>query len=731
MWQGIPYTTLVSPPISHTLAAMPQRFLLPLCTLIVIVAAWLPRGLALDVFVTPDEPRWLTRSANFYQALSTGDFAQTYQREHPGVTVMWAGTLAFVSHFPDYPQLTPGPFHPDETTLERWLESETDHTALELLAAARWWIVTWISLLLGVAFLLLWRLFGLFPAFFISLWMAFEPFYIALSRELHLDGLLTSLLVVALLAWLLHLRAEKGWGWVALSGLFLGLAGLTKVPAVALALFGVVGFVWEAWRGKRGVRWAIESTVLWGGIAIATVFALWPTLWVAPLSTLQEMATVLLYYAEEGHGDGVFFLGEISRNPGWLYYPVVYAFRTQPYSLLMLVMSGIVLYQKKESVADRRAILWLLGFALFFVLFISISAKQQERYLLPTIVLLGGVTAWGVVTGLRLPTYYEDGVAYNRGRKILFGLFLFNITLMGVRGNPYYFNAYNMVLGYKTAPSVLTVGWGEGLDQAAAHLNEREQANQNMGEEGARRLDGKILSWYDNGPLSYFLNRNPEPLSENWEPAAWCNVDYVVSYVNMWQRELPTPEVNAYLNTLLPEEVIVLESIEYARVYDVADVRLPDFAGAADDRSADFGGLIRLLTVDPSERQVAAGETVPIILNLQSLTPMTSDYNILVKLVAPDGQEVWREEGFPWGAPTSNWEPCTVRPDGHEVLIPADAIPGDYRLTIEFYDPATFAPLPVTAPNCSHSPTIYTTNTCPPAVLSDRAWDVGTITVLP
>jgi len=692
--------------------------------------AWLPRGLALDVFVTPDEPRWLTRSANFYQALSTGNFAQTYQREHPGVMVMWAGTLAFITHFPDYPHLTPGPFHPDETTLERWLESETTHTALGLLAAARWWIVTWISLLLGVAFLLLWRLFGLFPAFFISLWMAFEPFYIALSRELHLDGLLASLLIVALLAWLLHVRAEKGWGWLVLSGLFLGLAGLTKVPAVALALFGVFGFVWEAWRGKRGVQWAVQSTVVWGGVAIVTVFALWPALWVAPITTLQEMATVLLYYAEEGHGDGVFFLGEISRNPGWLYYPVVYLFRANFFTLLLFFGAGAMIFQKKAPLADRRAIVWLLGFALFFVLFISISAKQQERYLLPTIVLLSGVSGWGVITVLRLPTPYERGVVYGRVQRFFPGALLFGIAVLGIREYPYYFPNYQAaILGNKVAPSLLTIGWGEGLDQAAVYLNAQERDNQMMGEEGARRLDGKILSWYDNGPLSYFLNRNPEPLSENWEPAAWCNVDYVVSYVNMWQRELPTPEVNTYLNALRPEEVIMLEGMEYARIYEVYDVRLPDFAGPADDHSADFGGLIRLLTVEFSKTETTAGDTVPITLNLQSINTITSDYNILVKLLAPDGQEVWRQEGFPWGAPTSNWESCTVRPDGHDVVIPGDAVPGDYRLTIEFYDPATFTPLPVTAPNCGNPPTVYTANTCPPAILSDRAWDVGTITV--
>jgi hypothetical protein len=59
--------------------------------LFLFLLAWLPRTLALDAYVSPDERKWLARSANFAYALSHADFAQTFQREHPGVTVMWAG----------------------------------------------------------------------------------------------------------------------------------------------------------------------------------------------------------------------------------------------------------------------------------------------------------------------------------------------------------------------------------------------------------------------------------------------------------------------------------------------------------------------------------------------------------------------------------------------------------------------------------------------------------------
>src|SRR5262245_49430271 len=85
---------------------------------VLFLAVWTPRVLALDRFVTEDERRWLTRSANFYQAITHGDWAHTFQREHPGVTVMWMGTLGFLRQYPSYAQRAPGQFGWDQEELE-------------------------------------------------------------------------------------------------------------------------------------------------------------------------------------------------------------------------------------------------------------------------------------------------------------------------------------------------------------------------------------------------------------------------------------------------------------------------------------------------------------------------------------------------------------------------------------------------------------------------------------
>jgi hypothetical protein len=76
---------------------------------------------------------------------------------------------------------------------------------------------------------------------------------------------------------------------------------------------------------------------------------------------------------------------------------------------------------------------------------------------------------------------------------------------------------------------------------------------------------------------------------------------------------------------------------------------------------------------------------------------METDYNILVRVVGENGQEVLRQEGWPWGAPTSDWPIREIRPDGRRLVIPPDTPPGLYGISIAFYDPDTLDRLPVTA----------------------------------
>ena len=93
----------MSTDLPHLLPGKTRKILeIALALLVLCVAAWVPRDRGLYLYVTTDENLWLTRSAQFYYAILHQDYAATYQKEHPGVTIMWAGAAAFARLAPKF-----------------------------------------------------------------------------------------------------------------------------------------------------------------------------------------------------------------------------------------------------------------------------------------------------------------------------------------------------------------------------------------------------------------------------------------------------------------------------------------------------------------------------------------------------------------------------------------------------------------------------------------------------
>jgi len=54
-----------------------------------------PRLIGLEQHLTADDQDWVRRVSRFGLAVQRGSWRETYQTEHPGVTVMWLAALAF------------------------------------------------------------------------------------------------------------------------------------------------------------------------------------------------------------------------------------------------------------------------------------------------------------------------------------------------------------------------------------------------------------------------------------------------------------------------------------------------------------------------------------------------------------------------------------------------------------------------------------------------------------
>ncbi|MFN8494417.1 MAG: glycosyltransferase family 39 protein [Caldilineaceae bacterium] len=693
-----------------------HRLRTPLLLLILFLATWLPRVLALDAFVTYDERKWLARSANFYQAITHEDWTHTFQREHPGVTVMWAGVLGFLQRFPDYPQQAPGQFTWEREHFEDWLHQHSQLTPLTMLAAGRWWEVLFITLAIVSSYFPLRRLFGGKIAALAVLFIAWDPFDVALSRQLHPDGLVAGLISLALLlflAWLYGTKSTQNgaetpakkyqWRYLIASGIVMGLAWLTKTPSIFLVPTGAILIALEVWRNRQTKISSLQSPVsnlllgyvLWGIIATLIFAALWPSIWVHPIGTLRQMTATMEDYAE-GHVNGNYFLGQPTDEPGALFYPVAYLFRSTPAIVLGLLAALWAAWRRAKPFDQphtRRAALALLLFALIFGIGMSIGAKQFDRYILPVFPALDVLAILGwVYLAQVLVNWWSKSRLVNTpislpssALSLLIGVTFLLHGLLGFWQYPYYFTYFNPLTGGSwTAPRVLFVGWGEGLDEAGRWLNQQPDA---------QKL--RVVAWYADGPLSYFFKGQASGLSYG-SPLFWLDTDYAITYANQWQRQIPDAATIAYFAAQKPVQVIRFRGLELARIYDMRDALLPDFVDIGKASAADFGGKIRLAAYKFEQQTAKPGDHFQATFYLQSLAKMDVNYNVLVRLVGQDGSELWREEGWPWGAATQDWPLRDIRPDGHKVLIPANAKPGLYKFLISFYDPATLTNLPVT-----------------------------------
>ena len=668
-----------------------------LALLLLFLALWLPRTFGLDGFVTTDERKWLARSANYYYALAHGDWAGTFQREHPGVTVMWAGMAAFLQKFPEYATQAPGQFTWEREAIEEWLAAHSQHTALEMLAAGRAWIVLITALLLLACFFPLRTLLGKWPALLALLFVAWDPFLVALSRQLHPDGFVAALTFLALVCFLAWLYGGRRRAYLVASAVVMGLAWLTKTPAIFLApAAGLLGLLeWVRLRrlaaqpAQATARPLFVGLLTWGAIAVLTFVVLWPAMWGDPVGVLRRMATEMGDYMDR-HTAINYFWGSPTADPGPLFYPLAFLLRTTPATLVGLVLAAIYTVRRQPPFGDavtRRTVMGLALFALVFVIGMTVGAKKFDRYLLPIFPALDTIAALGwLALGLTVCTWRPALAKAWAPLALVVAAAILPHGALGLIHYPYYLTYYNPLLGGSAIASrALFVGWGEGLDAAAGWLNQQPDAD---------KL--RVAAWYADGPFSYFFRGQPVN-SGSGSALFWLDLDYLVTYVNQWQRGLPTPELFDYLETRPLVHTVRFRGVDLAHVYDMRGAPVPDFIEVGSESAANFDDKIRLAAYTMDPRAAAPGDPLLITLYLQSLAPMERNYNVLLRLLAPDGREVWRDEGWPWGAPTRDWPVREIRPDGHQLVVPKGMEPGLYKFVLSFYDPATLDPLPLTA----------------------------------
>ena len=554
------------------------------------LAIGFPRWIELDKFVTVDEPQWLYRSANFYYSLAQREFDQISKtpgsniNPTPGVITMWVETFAFLLEFPEYRGFGQGQFT-DPSQIEKFLLSK-GVDPLEILVTARQIFTVWNTVVLLFAFAIAHRLFGLWPSMLGFLLIAFEPYYIALTRIAHLDGPLSGLMLLSTLAIIAYAFDGRKIFFLIVSAVACGLAMLTKQPGILLMPFVGLSFlalIFVRWRNQTEeqkthywswVRSLISHLLLWGGIAALTLVVLWPQMWADPIGSLFEYFTGPVYHTRDTK---TLLFGSAAAQPA-LGFSIEYVVRYIPSYLwhttpliLFGLLAALVSYIKKAGIfseqQSRSKMVALVLFVLAFVVPITIASTNSHRYIIPIYLPLNLIAALGWIE----TAAWLKGKLGHPFRKYAVLVLLAGVViaqlLLAARSHPYYFTYFNPLLGGgKRAGEVFEsgIGLGEGLDQAAAYLNDKPESE---------RL--RVKSWYYSGPFSYFFSGSASGISERneWPQERITDIrrtHYLVIYINQWKRRIPDKLFDA-LDAITPEHVIWIDEIEYVRIYKVSD----------------------------------------------------------------------------------------------------------------------------------------------------------------
>lgn len=667
--------------------------------LLVFCLAVLPRVLTLGRGLTTDEAyHWVAyRSADFLSAISAGRFADTMITGHPGVTTMWLGSIGLLLEQSVGAGLKPTPTGVGAST---GLNPAPTGASFEMhLTLMRLPVAVATSLIVVAGYVLLRRILGPTVALIAALLWATDPFLVAHSRLLHLDGMLTMLMLLATLALLAACftadgaRVSPRWPLLILAGIATGLALLTKSLAILLAPIALLilitwGLLAPCHRLDRlGNKQSVAIHLICGKIsgswflvlgsglgvllpALITAFLAWPALWVTPSHAIGSVVNEVI--ANGGTPQkGNFLLGTnfLTDAPGILFYPVTLFARLTPWVVVGLLALLVAVMRQWDWLRPRHTPLLLLAVAtLLLPLVLTLPPKKFDRYALPSVPLLHILAACGLYwLGTHLPLL---------PRRVAIGFTTIAALATLLIFHPYYLAYYNPLIGGSAgATRLVPVGWGEGLDIAADWLNQQPDITK-----------GKVATWSP-PTLQAYLHT----------PTTWQGdivngaVSYVVVYINQAQTGKESQYFGAITARCSPVHTVEMHGIPYARIY-----RIPLFIPrlTAPARFGDTLVLADSVLVPPAP---CSTEPFTLTLVFEPLASPQQPLFLFLHVVGPGGKVTQLDLPLASLIPPEAWQPGERVPYTIQLPLPADAPPGDYQIVLGLYNVADGVRLPIQA----------------------------------
>lgn len=319
-----------------------------------------------------DGQLWHQRSSNFITAILKRKFEKTYQDSKPGVTVMWLSGISSEIFLRIYESKFG--FRPEFYVKDKFPLIFSSFVAPLVL----------VNLLTGfLFFFLVKKLSNTKVALFSYVLFAFHPYYLGISRFLHVDSLMTNFMTLSYLFFLIFIKNNKKTLYILLSGIFLGLAVLTKSQALFLLPIMFVSIVIEFLTSKENLSFysLYKKIILPLSIIFITVvivyFILFPAMWSNPISVVRDVLGEAVYVAE---------VGRSTKNIKPLYHYVFLLPNLISYPIILIYFCNLVFMFFKRKLVNKellRTYIQLSLFVLIYFLEISLVKQKIDRYLLP------------------------------------------------------------------------------------------------------------------------------------------------------------------------------------------------------------------------------------------------------------------------------------------------------------------------------------------------------------
>jgi hypothetical protein len=320
---------------------------------------------------------------------------------------------------------------------------------------------------------------------------------------------------------------------------------------------------------------------------------------------------------------------------------------------ILLLFGGL---KRETNKVQKGNLVTVLAYACLFVILMTVGAKKFDRYMLPVILALDIMAAWGLVELARLEVgSWKLEIGH---WSLVIGHWFIALFLLQaghiISYHPYYLAYYNPLLGgLSRAVRVLPVGWGEGMDLAARYLNQKEDAT-----------DLRVATQGIPGFAPLFKGQT-EGLTEH----NLATADYAVLYVSDVQQawagsaEPDSSGTVAVYSQQEPEHVVNIHGVDYAWIYP--NTHYQELIAYLESQ-AQPNDIVLLDANSPFVRYYQGPLPYRVILDSQSWTEMV---NRLTESAGPQG--LWYV-AYP-GSDMGSW--ISYQLSTHALLIDQEALP--------------------------------------------------------